>query len=121
MGDAGVIYHILTAPQLEALAGQSEYRAPSLADEGFIHASASLEQVLWVANRLYQQEPQLSVLCLDRARVQAPVRDEMAGERGPFPHIYGPLNPDAVREVRALARADGRWAGWGELLAWPLP
>lgn len=110
-----VIYHILPVPVWEGLQGKAEYRAPSLESEGFIHASASLAQVLWVANRIYREEPRLVVLTMDRAQIKAPVKDEMARDGdGPFPHVYGPVNLEAVVEARDLARSEGRWVGWGE-------
>jgi len=42
----------------------------------------------------------LVLLCIDRERVAAPVREEnLEGGADQFPHIYGPLNPDAVYQV----------------------
>ena len=112
-----ILYHIIPIPVWETLQTQKEYRAPSLESEGFIHASASLEQVLWVSNRIYRQEPALVVLCVDRAKAIAEIKDEMAKDgAGPFPHVYGPVNLDAVAEVRTLARSEGRWVGWGPLM-----
>ena len=110
------IYVIMTPAVLEETAGQGEYRAPSLKAEGFIHASASLEQVLWVANRRFREQPGLIVLVLNRDAIKAQVKDELTprGE-GPFPHIYGPLNLDAVSEMRELVRVEGQWAGWNAL------
>ena len=118
-----IIYLILPRQAWEQLKGRKEYRAPSLESEGFIHASASLEQVLWVANRVYLQEPRLVVLCVDRDEVKSLIKDEMARDAsapdstthaGPaaFPHVYGPVNLDALLETRELARSEGRWVGW---------
>ena len=109
-----IIYHIIPIPVWKNLQAKTEYRAASLESEGFIHASASLDQVLWVSNRIYSKEPALVVLCVERAKVKAEIEDEMASDgAGPFPHIYGPVNLDAVAEVRTLARSEGRWVGWG--------
>ena len=73
----------------------------TLAEEGFIHAS-SHGQVLSVANAFYQNAGEdLVVLVIDPERVTAEIRLDYIPEAGAtFPHIYGPLNPDAVIEAR---------------------
>ena len=57
-----------------------------------------------MANRFYQNEPgEWAALLIDEARVSAEVRwEEADGHR--FPHIYGPLNLDAVVDVVRLPR-----------------
>lgn len=69
---------------------------------GFIHASTA-EQVVPVANMFYKDVPDLVVLVIDADRVRPGVRYEQVPEVGqPFPHIYGPLNIDAVVEAMRL-------------------
>ena len=84
------------------------YRGDTLATEGFIHCSTPA-QVLLPANALFRGQTGLVLLCIDPARLDAEIRHESAapgGER--FPHLYGPLNTDAVVEVFPfLAREDG--------------
>ena len=80
-------------------------------DDGatFIHASRP-EQVSMVANFVYDDvdEP-LCLLVIDTGRLVSAVCEEQVGEQM-FPHIYGPLNLDAVVDVRPYERgADGRW------------
>lgn len=102
------IYHIVSRPLWEQTTGP--YRADSLSTEGFIHCSGE-EQVAWAANRFYTSASDLLVLTIDTGRLTAELRDEDAGNGQCFPHIYGPLNQDAVIEARPLRRgADGRWA-----------
>lgn len=94
-----IILHITR--YLEWLAEQEsgEYRTASLEREGFIHCSTP-EQVISVANTLYHGQRDLVLLGIERSRVRAPVRDEDCYESGQlFPHIYGPLNRDAVVQV----------------------
>jgi uncharacterized protein (DUF952 family) len=43
------------------------------------------------------------VLVLDLARLQSPVKYEDPNRI--FPHIYGPLNREAIQEVRPFPRA----------------
>jgi uncharacterized protein (DUF952 family) len=78
-----------------------EYRAASLATEGFIHGSRP-EQVLRVANRFYGGIPDLVVLWIDPQRLSAPIRYE-ASDGELFPHIYGALNLESVIRVCELS------------------
>lgn len=110
------IFHIATAGDWERARRDGAYATSTigrtLAEEGFIHASQAF-QVADVANRYYRGVPDdLVVLVIDPARVRAPVRFErVPGAPEPFPHIYGPLNPDAVVAARPLAPGpDGTFA-----------
>ena len=61
-------------------------------------------QVAPVANSFYADagEP-LVVLVIDSDRLTSPWQyDDVPGQPEPFPHIYGPLNPDAVVDVVPL-------------------
>jgi uncharacterized protein (DUF952 family) len=111
----GVIYHIayLTDWAQARSAGQYSVstRGVALSEQGFIHASTAV-QVSTVANAFYAGEEGLTVLVIDEDKVgprityepPAPGVDEL------FPHIYGPLNADAVIGTRPLEVAgDGRF------------
>jgi uncharacterized protein (DUF952 family) len=75
------------------------YTAPSLKTEGFIHCS-SPEQVTDPANALFFGQKDLVLLCIDTRRLGAEVIHEDCYEAGQtFPHIYGPINRDAVIAV----------------------
>jgi uncharacterized protein (DUF952 family) len=94
------IYHIATAPDWEHARSVGEYaistRGRTLAEQGFIHGSTA-EQVAPVANLIYKGMPDLLVLVIDPSRVRPEIRyDQVPGWESPFPHIYGPLNTDAV-------------------------
>jgi uncharacterized protein (DUF952 family) len=116
---AGLIYHIALAEDWERARAAGEYtvstRGQSLEQAGYIHASRS-HQVAGVANAIYQDAPDLVVLVIDTDRVRAEIRvEQLAGMDGAFPHIYGPLNTDAVTEVRPFRPGpDGQFAfgGW---------
>ncbi len=81
----------------DALAAGS-YQAASLASEGFIHCSRP-GQILVVANAFYHGLSDLSLLWIDPLLVTPEVRWEPA-DKQVFPHLYGPLNLDAVAAVR---------------------
>ena len=98
------IYHIATAADWERARRDGQYttstRGRTLAEEGFIHASTAA-QVAPVANAFYRGEPGLLLLVIDPGLVGAEIRYEhVPGQAQPYPHIYGPLNIDAVVEAR---------------------
>ena len=110
----GLIYHIAFPADWTAAQRDGEYltssRGLTLAEEGFIHASTAA-QLAFVANAFYADVDDLLVLVVDEDRLRPEVRYEpVPGLPAPFPHIYGPLNVDAVVETRPLTRdADGRF------------
>lgn len=99
------ILHITQRANWEAAQKTGEYRTESLESEGFTHASTAL-QVMRVANKFYAGQSDLVMLFIDTERVkpeviwEAPLHpgssqpDTSTSEK--FPHIYGPLNIDAV-------------------------
>lgn len=96
------ILHIVHRQKWELAVAEGQYHADTLATEGFLHASTPA-QVLMVANTFYQGQTGLVLLRIDPARVQPPIRWESPpGSEEKFPHIYGPLNLDAVVEVSPL-------------------
>jgi uncharacterized protein (DUF952 family) len=103
-----MIYH-LVVPTCWQQSPPGPYRAESLATEGFIHCSNE-EQVAGVANAFYADQPELLVLCIVVERLTAPVRDEDPGVGERFPHVYGPIERDAIVEVRRLERS--QTGGW---------
>ena len=101
-----VIYHIATAAEWGRAREDGEYttstRGRTLAEVGFIHASTA-GQVAWVANSFYQGVPDLLLLVIDTGRLGSALRyDRVPGWDEPFPHIYGPLSPDAVVDALPL-------------------
>ncbi|MBI3160547.1 MAG: DUF952 domain-containing protein [Chloroflexi bacterium] len=95
-----IILHICPRADWEATQAAGEYRAESLGTEGYIHCSID-EQLERVANYFFAGQSDLVVLRIAAPRVKSPVRWDPAGDML-FPHIYGPLNLDAVLEVEAL-------------------
>ena len=109
------ILHLVPRPVWEGVVASdaSTYAPPSLADEGFIHATAGDELLLQVANAFYHQEAgDFLVLSLDEALLTPEVRWEAPEPAPPpgadaplFPHVYGPLDVAAVTGVRAAERS----------------
>ena len=92
------LLHIANRSDWEAARATGEYRAASLNTDGFIHLSAP-EQVLMPANTVFRGQTGLVLLVLDTDRLIARVRWEDLYGHGAFPHLYGPLNQDAVINV----------------------
>ena len=109
------ITHITTRGEWEAAQPLGEYRTPSLETENFIHCSTPA-QVIEVANAFYKGIPDLVMLYIDEAACTAAVKweapahpeihDHTPADNQLFPHIYGPLNVNAVTKVVPLT-ADG--------------
>ena len=76
------------------------FQDKSLIQEGFIHCSQT-EQILEVANRFYQGIPGLVLLWIDPDIVTSEIRWETA-DNAQFPHVYGPINLNAVVSVTDL-------------------
>ena len=113
-----MIYH-LSSPQAWREAQQrGDYRVESLESEGFIHCSTET-QVLPVAQKFYQGQSGILLLMIDPTRLSAELKWEPPSGGTPppgvpvgdlFPHIYGPLNLDAVVNVYNLeSNPDGTY------------
>ena len=84
------------------------YSGDTLESEGFIHCSTA-QQVLPVANLIFKGRSDLVLLAISAEQVHCEIRYEnLEGGMELFPHIYGPLNRDAVVSVAPFeAGADG--------------
>jgi uncharacterized protein (DUF952 family) len=94
------IYHITTRVSWSAAQKGGMYSADSLVNEGFIHCS-SAGQILRVANAFYASQHGLVILGIDRSQLKPEIRWEPGTDKADelFPHIYGPLNLNAVSRV----------------------
>lgn len=108
------IYHIVPNNAWEEALEDGVYRADTLDAEGFIHLSKR-EQVLGVANARFTGHNGLLLLEVDPTRLEAelkyeaPYEDPSSDER--FPHLYGPLNLEAVITAHPFEpSADGSFA-----------
>jgi uncharacterized protein (DUF952 family) len=97
-GEAMYLYHITRRKDWEISEGAGVYTGDTLDREGFIHCSAG-EQVLRVANAFYHNQAGLVLLEIDPGQLIPEVKWEPAPGGELFPHLYGPLNLEAVRRV----------------------
>lgn len=102
------IFHVATAADWAAAEQSGSYTTSTygatLAEVGFIHASRA-EQTDGVLDAFYADvsEP-LVLLTIETDHLEPQWREDPVGDQT-FPHIYGPLNVDAVVGVRRLGRS----------------
>lgn len=85
-------------------------RGASLVEVGYLHASRR-HQVAGVLAALYADVTgDLLLLVIETDRLTARWQlDDVPGSAEPFPHIYGPLNIDAVVDTLPLTRGQAGW------------
>ena len=98
------VYHLVPRDELERQAPATDYLPAAYEADGFIHLTDGAEELAIVGNRYYRADPRpYLALVIDLARVRAPVRYE--DPRRVYPHIYGPLNRDAIVAILDVPRA----------------
>lgn len=112
--DAGVTYHLVPTDVWGTERGREQYIPAAFDQDGFIHCTNGLDKLVEVGNMFYKEDtrPYL-VLILDVSKIKSPVRYDDPDET--FPHIYGPLNTDAVIGMLDVRRGDD-----GTFLPFPL-
>jgi uncharacterized protein (DUF952 family) len=77
----------------------------TLGEVGFIHCTTP-EQTIMIAKRHFTQYDDLTLLLIDLEKVKPEVKFEasLSGRGGIYPHIYGPLNMDAIYKAVPLAK-----------------
>lgn len=105
-------YHLVPRARWEARDPDAPYPAPSLESEGFIHCTDGETAMIATANKFYRDEPgDFLVLTVDLDATGSPWRIDEPGK--PYPHVYGPIAPEAVLAVRPFRRtADGAFSGF---------
>jgi len=94
-----IIYHITTAQQWHHTEGHNHYEVESFGVEGFIHCS-NAGQVVRVANHLFRNTRGLILLYIQTKRLHPRlVYENLEGGEELFPHVYGPINLDAVVRI----------------------
>jgi uncharacterized protein (DUF952 family) len=97
-----IIYHVTTADEWISAYQNKLYEAASLKSEGFIHCSEE-HQVAGVLERYFEGKNDLVKLVIDTNKLTSRYIQEWSPSvRDTFPHIYGPINVEAVIEVIAI-------------------
>ncbi|HAF61651.1 MAG TPA: DUF952 domain-containing protein [Anaerolineaceae bacterium] len=93
------IYHIVTAGTWREALEYGTYNADTLKNEGFIHC-CTLTQIAGVKEMWFKGISDLLQLEIDPQLLSSDLKYEDSHQTGElFPHIYGPLNLDAVIKV----------------------
>jgi uncharacterized protein (DUF952 family)/GNAT superfamily N-acetyltransferase len=102
-----MILHLLSRKSWIEAQEVGQLIAPSVAIEGFAHCSTE-HQMVEVANKYYRGTRDMVLLNIDPDKLTSPLKFEPPAhlDGSPalpheplFPHIYGPINLDAVSEV----------------------
>ena len=106
------LFHITQEDAWLKARSDGVYTAPSIETEGFIHLSEET-QVLATANRFYQGMSGLVLLEIDSEQLTSRLQYDDVLDHGRFPHLYGPLNLDAiVRVIPFTPEEDGLFISW---------
>lgn len=120
-----IIYHLVPESEFRAQVKEDKYIPARFELDGFIHCTGEPDTLLAVANDYFSGvEKPVLVLVIETARLAAEVRFEppapVAGSGSShlahdqlFPHIYGPLNLDAVTAIGVLRKSGGQYR-WPE-------
>ena len=101
-----MIYHITTADWWARTENQILYKSPTLAEEGFIHCSTA-EQVAPVLQRYYVGQQNLRLLHIQPEKLTAEWKYEASTNDELYPHVYGPINREAIVHVEVLSSPRG--------------
>jgi release factor glutamine methyltransferase len=99
-----MIFHLCQRQDWLKSLARGKYQPDSLALEGFIHCS-QFQQIIEVANRYFKTVPDVIMLTIDPEKLTSEIRWEKA-DAAYFPHVYGPINLEAVDKVLELAPDD---------------
>jgi uncharacterized protein len=104
-------FHLAPASVWEDTERTQPYAAASLWDEGFIHCTDGEAELGATFDRHYGADPRAFVaVSVDLDALDVPWRFDDPGS--PYPHIYGPIRPEAILAVADIRRDPrGRFAG----------
>ena len=110
-----LIFHIATDADWQAAKASGAYTTSTLGvtldHEGFLHCSRDSQAGRVLAKYYANVQEPLTLLTVDTNLLTSPWQfDAVPGADLSFPHIYGPLNPDAV--VNATPLTKGRTGEW---------
>ena len=102
---ASLTYHVVAEPYFVAGDPDQPYVPEAFDDDGFIHCTDGIPNVLATANCHYKDDARhWLALVIDKEKVGAEVRYE--DPKRIYPHIYGPLNRDAIVSALPVKRDD---------------
>lgn len=108
-----ITYHLAIVEEWTGQKDTESYTPSAFEQDGFIHCTNGLDQLVEVANMFYTNSPEpRTVLVLEVDKIESEVRYDDPDQR--FPHIYGVLNPSAVvAELPVRREEDGTFVQLG--------
>lgn len=95
------IFHIINEQEWKAK-NSDAYVPKDFEREGFIHCSKQ-EQFIQVANAKFKNQTDLLLLEINSEKVNSPIKfEKLTGMSEEHPHIYGPLNTNAITKAYRL-------------------
>jgi uncharacterized protein (DUF952 family) len=96
------IYHIVNPQDWEEGTEAGKYRTSTLEKDGFIHCCKE-DQIGFVVNNWFSGQTELFLITIEADKLETPLifENSETGEEA-FPHIYGPINLDAVVDIQPL-------------------
>ncbi|WCK54933.1 DUF952 domain-containing protein [Aneurinibacillus sp. Ricciae_BoGa-3] len=105
-----IIYCLAPEEYWQNYKEEAQYLPRDYEQEGFIHATKGDDLLVKVANRVYPSyDGNLVLLVIDENRIGSEVKYEQAKDGNLYPHIYGPLNMDAIIQVKHMVKRNGVW------------
>ncbi len=102
-----MIYHIVSPEYWSAFEYANAYTSETLATEKFIHCSRQ-DQLVGVLERFFGNVEQLLLLHIDESKLTSALLYEAVPDSNElFPHVYGPINSEAIVEV-SWVKKDGK-------------
>jgi uncharacterized protein (DUF952 family) len=92
------IYHVVLPEYWEKYKDRPSYQAENLETEGFIHCSYA-GQLEGVLERYYSDAGRVVVLTIDTEKLSSKLVEEPSTGGEIYPHLYGPLDINAVVAV----------------------
>lgn len=97
-----IIFHITTGSDWKKAGERGYYETDSLKNEGFIHCCQE-EQVAGVLERYFKGKRDLLRLEIETDKLTSPFYYEWSPSiADTFPHIYGVINLDAIKNIQAI-------------------
>jgi ADP-ribose pyrophosphatase YjhB (NUDIX family)/uncharacterized protein (DUF952 family) len=99
---AWLTYHLVPVEEWDAVPQDTPYYPTAFPQDGFIHTSHTAAEAAAAGNRYYTRDARpYYALAVDLRRLTSPWRYDGDAR---FPHVYGPLNHDAVMAAPTAPR-----------------
>jgi uncharacterized protein (DUF952 family) len=93
-----MIFHVTTSDEWLAHRNLPTYKPNAFEKEGFIHCSTAA-QLSGVLERYFAGKENLIILHIEESKLTSPLKYEAATNNELFPHVFGPINKEAIVNV----------------------